>query len=160
MQANEYSVADRIVDVNAEYFLLVEKARQIASKQPPSKGEAVSETFTLVEGSNTFTRTIKDVPILRVDYQSDIGARFERMDEDQSRRINTWCYAGQVFFANEKQIFVENARVGTIRITYATGAVTGFTTADYALGTPPSPDFLPETFHPLLWLEPAATQAV
>lgn len=159
IEAHNYSVADRLVDVNAEYLIRVEKAVQIGSKSPASKAEAVSENFTVVDGSNTFTRTIKDVPIVRVDYMPTGGSRFEKVNEDQSRMINGWCFGNQKFFSNEKQVFVENGLAGTLRVTYARGTVAPFTQADYDNATPPSPDYLPEVFHPLLWLQPAMVQA-
>lgn len=159
IQAQDYTVADRLDDVNAEYLLRVEKGVQIASTEPMSRGEATSEVFTIVDGSNTFTRTIKDAPIQRLDYLPTGGSYYTPMDEDQKRRVNTWNCGDQRVFANEKQMFVENGRAGTLRVTYARGAVILFTQADYENVSPPSPDFLPEVFHPLLWLKPAWVQA-
>lgn len=159
VQANYYSVADRIDDVNEEYLLLIEQAVQIGSKIPISNAETTTETFTVVAGSNTFTRTIPDVPIVRVDFQPNSVGQFEKVDEDQSRMVNGFKYCDTRFFANEKQMFVEDGTAGTLRVTYARGGVSLFVTADYSEGTPPSPDWLPTTFHPLLWLQPAATQA-
>lgn len=159
VQANDWSIADRIADANSIYLRLIEKSVQIGSKVPISKAEATSETFTVVEGSNTFTRAIKDVPIVRVDFAYTGSTLYQRLDEDQSREISGWHTGGSRFFANEKQMFVEEGRPGTLRITYARGSVTLFTAADYDLATPPSPDFLPETYHDLLWLRPAYRQA-
>lgn len=159
VQANDWSIADRIADANSIYLRLIEKSVQIGSKVPISKAEATSETFTVVEGSNTFTRTIKDVPIVRVDFAYTGSTLYQKVDEDQSRAINGWHTGESRFFANEKQMFVEEGRPGTLRVTYARGGVTLFTAADYDLGTPPSPDFLPETYHDLLWLRPAYRQA-
>lgn len=160
IQAQDYSVADRVEDINAEYLLRIEKSVQIGSKIPISKAEATSETFAIVTGSNTLTRTIKDVPIVRLDFKPTGGSYYEPVPVDPGRRINMFCLADQRYFANEKQIFVENGVGGTLRVTYSRGLITLFTAADYALSSAwPSPDFLPEVFHPLLWLKPAMTQA-
>lgn len=159
VQAQDWPVSNRLEDVNMEYLMRVEKTVQIGSKSPASKSEAVSENFTVVAGSNTFTRTIKDVPIVRVDFKHSGADRFEKVDEDNSRMINGYCLGDQTFFTNEKQVFVENGYAGTLRVTYARGSVVTFTQADYDNATPPSPDWLPEVFHPLLWLAPAMTQA-
>lgn len=161
IQVANYSVADRLIDVNQHYLALVEKAVQIGSNEPISKAEAVSETFTIVDGtfSQTFTRTIKNVPIVRVDFQPTGATYFEPMATDPSRSIGSFYFHGQRMFANEKQIFVEEGRGGTMRVTYARGNVVLFTQADYDNVTPPSPDWLPETFHDLLWLKPALRQA-
>lgn len=159
IQAANYSVADRLTDVNSIYLRLVEKAVQIGSKIPISKAEANSETFDVVDGSQTFTRTIKNAPIQRVDFMPSGGSYYEKVDEDNSRQINGFCLGDTRFFANEKQIFVEGGRPGTLRVTYARGNVVLFTQADYDNVLPPSPDWLPEEFHDLLWLKPATRQA-
>lgn len=159
IQVSNYSVADRLIDVNSIYLRLVEKAVQIGSRVPISKAEANSETFTLTTGSETFTRTIKNAPIQRVDFMPSGGSRYEKVNEDTSRQINGYCWGDTRFFANEKQIFTENSRPGTLRVTYARGNVVLFTQADYDNVTPPSPDWLPEEFHDLLWLKLATRQA-
>lgn len=160
MQASQYPIANRIDDVNAKYLQLIEKATQIGSKEPISGLEVFSETFTVISGSNTFTRTIKDIPIVRVDFRHTNSTIFCRVTEDPGRKIGGFvCGCGMKFFADEKRIFVENGIAGTIRITYAHGDVTLFTEADYSLTPPPSPTWLPEVFRPLLWLEPATIQA-
>lgn len=156
----EYTVADRIVDINAIYLQYIESAMQIGSKEPMSSSETVSENFTVVDGSNVFTRTITDVAIVRVDFQATGATTWCRVVEDYGRKIGEHCRScGVVFFADEKRIFVEDGRSGTLRVTYAHGAITTFTTADYSAGTPPSPTWLPLVFHPLLWLNPATIQA-
>lgn len=159
VQASQYPIANRIDDINAKYLALIEKAIQIGSKEPISGLEVFSETFTVVTGSNTFVRTIKDIPIVRVDFQHSGSTGYCRVTEDLARKIGFLCSCGMKFFADEKRIFVENGRPGTVRITYARGDITLFTEADYSNPTPPSPTWLPSTFHPLLWLEPAAVQA-
>lgn len=156
---SEYTVQNRIDDVNEYYLSMIEKARQIASKEPISDGEAVSETFNIIQGDQTLTRTIPDVSIFRVDFKPSGSSRYCRLDEDQGRSIASWCWCGMRFFADEKRVFIENGRAGTIRVTYAGGAITQFTAADYSDPTPPSPSYIPEAFHPLLWLEPATVQA-
>lgn len=156
----QYLVVDRLEDVNDKYQELIELAVQIGSTVPISKPETFSETFTItLTQSQTLTRTIKDAPIQRVDFMPEGGTQYEKVSEDPERRINVWCGCGLKFFANEKQIFIEDGRAGTLRITYTRGNVVLFTEADYNNATPPSPDWLPETFHPLLWLEPATYQA-
>jgi hypothetical protein len=163
----EYTVADRIVDVNAEYLYRAEKANQIGSLIPPSSVTEADirddqEVFTVVSGSNIFLRTIPDAPIVRVDFKHSGSDRYDRVKKDQSRMVNGYCIGDQKYFANEKQIFVENGVAGELRVTYAHGSITPFTVADYEEDPEediPSPDWLPEVFHPLLWLKPAMVQA-
>lgn len=159
VQAQDWIVADRLVDVNSEYRIRVEKSVQIGSKVPASSKEAVSETFSVVEGSNTFDRTITDVPVVRVDFMPTGSSRYERVTRDQSRMINGWCFGDIKGFFDEKRVFIENGVGGTLRVTYGRGALTTFDMDDYEDEDPPSPDFLPEVFHPLLWLRPALRQA-
>jgi len=160
IEAHNYSVSRRIEDINAEYLMRVEKAMQIGSTVPISNAEDTTEEFVVVAGSNTFTRTIKDVPIQRVDFIPTGGSYHEPVTLDPSRLINGISLADQKYFANEKQFFVENGYPGTLRVTYARGGITLFTVDDYNLGdASPSPDWLPETFHPLLWLPLALTQS-
>lgn len=159
MQASQYPIANRIDDVNARYLILIEKATQIGSKEPISGLEVVSENFTVVLGTNTFTRTIKDIPIFRVDFQHENSTGYCRVKEDLARRLGFICSCGMKFFADEKRIFIEDGVAGTVRVTYAHGNITLFTVADYNNVAPPSPVWLPVTYHPLLWLEPAAVQA-
>ena len=156
---NEYVVADRIDDINSRLLILVERANQKGSKEPMNDGEDVSEDFTVVSGSNTFDRTIKNVPIQRVDWRPNNTSRWRRLDLDKTRAINTWAYCDIKFFANEKEIFIENGRAGELRVTYSRGTVTLFTVADYSATPAPSPDILPIEFHDLLWLYPALRQA-
>ena len=73
---NEYAVADRIDDINSRLLILVERANQIGSKEPMNDGEDISEDFTVVAGSNTFDRTIKNVPIQRVDWRPSNTSRW------------------------------------------------------------------------------------
>lgn len=156
---NEYVVADRIDDINSRLLILVERANQIGSNQPMNDDEDISEDFTVVAGSNTFDRTIKNVPIQRVDWRPNNTSRWCRLEMDKTRAINTWAYCDIKFFANEKEIFIENGLAGELRVTYARGAVTLFTVADYSATPAPSPDILPIEFHDLLWLYPALRQA-
>lgn len=156
----DYPVSDRIDDVNEFYLEYIEQAVQIGSTVPISEAEDTSEDFTVVAGSNTFTRTIQDVPILRVDFQNNSVGSFEPVCEDPSRLIGGVNIGKTRYFANEKQIFVEEGYAGTLRVTYARGGLTLFTEADYNLGSGwPSPDYLPNTFQPLLWLRPALRMA-
>lgn len=160
IQTNNYSVNARITDINSTLLKLVEKSVQIGSKVPISSGEANSEEFEVVSGLNTFVRTIKDVPIQRVDFKHAGSSLFSGIPYDQRRLIAGVNFGGLRFWANEKQIFVEEGVAGTARITYARGAVTLFTAADYALESGwPTPDILPATFHDLLWLIPAYRQS-
>jgi len=156
VQANTYSVADRIVDVNSFYLRNIEKTVQIGSKVPISAAEDNSEEFTVVAGSNTFARTIDDAPIQRVDFQHENSSAFTSVPFDQSRLIAGVNFGEMRFWANSKQIFIEEGYAGTLRVTYARGAITQFTVADYDLVSGwPSPDWLPEFAHDLLWLQPA-----
>ena len=156
---NEYAVADRIDDINSRLLILVERANQIGSKEPMNDGEDISEDFTVVTGSNTFDRTIKNVPIQRVDWRPSNTSRWCRLEMDKTRAINTWAYCDIKFFADEKHIYIENGLDGELRVTYSRGAVTLFTVADYSATPAPSPDILPIEFHDLLWLYPALRQA-
>lgn len=159
VQAQDWPVLDRLADVNAEYLIRIEKGVQIGSKVPMSSKEDVSETFTVTEGSNEFDRTIVDVPIQRVDFLATGASRYERVKRDESRMINGYCWGDEKVFFDEKRVFVENGVPGTLRVTYARGAIVTFDMDDYEDETPPSPDFLPEVFRPLLWLRPALRQA-
>jgi len=156
VQANTYSVTDRIVDINSFYLRNIEKTVQIGSKIPISAAEDNDETFTVVAGSNTFTRTIADVPIHRVDFKHTGSSVFHSVPFDQSRMIAGVNFNDMRFWANQKQIFIEDGYAGELRITYTRGVITQFTLADYELGSGwPSPDWLPEFAHDLLWLQPA-----
>jgi hypothetical protein len=159
VQAQDWPVSERLADVNVEYRIRVEKAVQIGSKIPASAKEDVSETFSVVAGSNEFDRTIVDVPVVRLDFMPTGGSRFEKVTRDQSRSINGWCWGDIRGFFDEKRVFIENGVSGTLRVTYGRGALVTFDMDDYEDETPPSPDFLPEVFHPLLWLVPALAQA-
>ncbi len=156
INANDYPVASRLADCGAIYLQLIEHAVQIGSTVPISNAETTSEDFTVVAGSNTFTRTIKDAPILRVDFSYD-DVLFIPVCEDGSRLIGGINVGETRYFGNEKQIFVEEGQAGTLRVTYARGGITQvFTQTNYDLGSAwPSPDFLPEVFHDLLWLKPS-----
>lgn len=156
---SEYTVANRLVDVNHEYLALIEEAMQIGSSEPISGAETTNETFVLVLGSNVFDRTIVDVPLFSVEYRPNADAKWETVYNDPTRTINGLCYCDMKFFADEKRIFVENARVGTLKVTYAHGGIEVFDQADYDNVTPPSPVWLPEVFRPLLWLKLALRQA-
>jgi len=156
----EYLVADRIEDINEKYLELIEWAVQIASNEPISDDEDISEEFTLVTGSNEFLRTMPDIFIFRVDFQQTGSDLWKRVETDQSRKIGRRFFGcGLEMFADEKRVFVENARPGKLRVTYARGDIRTFVEADYTDSTPPSPDWLPPVFHPLLWIAPALTQA-
>lgn len=159
LNAVEYTVADRVDDINTEYLALIEHALQIGSKIAPTSGGTDSETLTLVDGDNTFTRTIKDTEIIKVEYRANIDSRWECIDHDPKLCLNCYTSLDMRFSANEKQIFIKDARAGLCRVTYNRPAIVLFTAADYALGTPPEPVWLPETFHPLLWLKPTLNQS-
>lgn len=157
---SEYPVSVRIDDLNEVYFALIEQARQIASTEPISADEVFEETFTLVRGSNELERTITDIPIFRVDFQSENSESWCEVHEDQMRRRERRnCTCRFSYFADEKRIFAEDARPGTLRVTYASGEAEPFTVADYQASTPPHPVWLPKTFVPLLYLKPALVQA-
>lgn len=153
LNTNEYSVADRIVDVNNSYLKHVELARQIGSLEPIRNiNEVFSEFFSVGLGNNVFVRSVKDTSIQRVDFQPDGADLYQRLDEDATRSIDGWndCRCLR-YFADEKYIYVQDATIiGTLRITYVGGDVVLFTTADYSAGTPPSPGMLPVVFQPLL----------
>jgi len=156
----EYLVADRIDDINEKYLETIELAVQIASTEPISGDEIVSEEFTVALGSNEFLRTIKNIFLFRVDFKAEGSNLWTRVERDQSRKIGrSFCGCGIRVFVDEKRVFVEEGKVGTIRVTYARGDITTFVLSDYDAYDPPSPDWLPEVFHPILWLAPALAQA-
>lgn len=156
LNPSEYPEAARVRHVNDAYFALVEEANQIGSTEPISGSETLSETFNVTQAMqlNEFARSIKDVPVLRVDFKPNGATKWERMDEDVNRPSNGWCGCEMSFYADEKRFFVENGRLGTVRVTYSRGNVTPFTVADLSLPNPPKPEWLPSTFHPLLWMVP------
>ena len=155
----EYTVEDRISDVNDVYLYYIEKAMQIGSSEPISGAEVVSENFTVVSGSNVFTRTKLDIPIVRVDFAYAGSTIFNKVTDDVTRLIGGFDYGDMKFFADEKRVWVEGGQAGTLRITYAHGSITLFTVADYSISTPPEPTFIPREFRKLLWLNPATVQA-
>lgn len=163
LNTNEYSVADRIDDVNVSYLKYIELARQIGSIDTIRiTGETYTENFTVVVGNNTFTRTIPDVAIQRIDFKPDGADLYQRLDEDATRGIDEWydCRCLK-YFVDEKYIYLQDAiTIGELRVTYVGGNITLFTTADYSAGTPPTPTMIPIVFHPLLWLEPAMNKAM
>lgn len=163
VQKNSYPVANVLYDVNARILKLIGRARRIASKEPISDGETFSETFTIPQGSSEHTRTIKDIPLFRVDYKTDTATKWCRIYEDESRGINTWCCKRGcctiVFFADEKRIFIENGRPGEVRVTYASGVFVPYTLDDYEDPAPPEITWIPEEFQDLIWLYPALRQA-
>lgn len=154
----EYPVVDRMLDMSNRYRMLIAKAQQIGSLEPISNGEVVSETFVVVAGDQTFTRTIKDIPIQRVDFQPDGGSKYYRLTQDESRGIGTYCHLDLEFFVDEKRVFIENGRAGTLRVTYVRGLITNFTVSDYNTGTL-IPTWLLEEYHPLLYLYDALRMA-
>ncbi len=91
LNTNEYSVADRIVDVNNSYLKHVELARQIGSLEPIRNiNEVFSEFFSVGLGNNVFVRSVKDTSIQRVDFQPDGGDLYQRLEEDAKRKKNGW----------------------------------------------------------------------
>lgn len=160
INTREYTVADRVADVNTEYLFLIEYARQIGSNIAPTDGGDADEVFTLVQADEqTFTRTITDTSIVKVEYRLDNTQKWRCIDHDPKACENCYAYREMRFAANEKKIIVKDGIVGELRVTYDRPAITLFVEADYSDVTPPAPDWLPETFHPLLWLKPAMTKA-
>lgn len=157
---DEYTIADRIDDINSKYFQLIEWATQIGSTEAISNKEVHNEDFTLVEGDNTLDRVIIDVPIYSIEYSSDTvvtaDSNFYPLEMEDGYH---YCGCGLEVELTEKQIILKDASAGTLRLRYARGTIVPFTLADYSLTPPPSPTWLPVIFHDLLWLEPATTQA-
>jgi hypothetical protein len=156
---SEYTVEDRISDVNDIYLYYIEKATQIGSSEPISGGEAVSENFVVVAGSNVFTKTKPDISLMRVDFQYAGSSIFEKVTDDITRMINGFDWGDMKFFTDEKRVWIEGGQAGTLRVTYAHGGITLFTVADYSMSTPPEPDFIPREFRKILWLNPATVMA-
>lgn len=154
----QYSVADRVADVNKEHFYLIEYATQLGSKFPMTDGEEVEQTETLVEGDNSFDRDIKDTSIVRVEYKPTGSSRYRCLDHDQKRCNNCYCLGDMLFTANEKKIMLKDAHPGDLLITYDRPLIVPFTEADYDAGDV-EVEWIPETFHPLLWLKPAMIAA-
>ena len=163
IQKNHYPVENALRDVNARILKLIGKARRIASQEPISNNEVFSEIFTITQESQTFTRTIKDIPIFRVDFKPTGAEKWCRIHEDQSRGINTWCCKDGCccvkYFADEKRVFIEDGRDGELRVTYASGEFTPFDLDDYNAPNPPEITWIPEEFQDLIWLYPALRQA-
>lgn len=155
VNAAYYSVEERIADVNTEYLKLIEMAGQIDAIFPISDGTPRSETFTITAGDNTLERTIQDVAIERVEYRANSAMHWRCLTRDTDRCVDCFSWNNTRFTANEKQIFLEDAFPGEIQVTYERGNATGFTKADYDATEPPSPKWLPQVFHPLLWMKPA-----
>lgn len=157
---SEYTVDDRIEDVNSKYLFYVEWAMQIGSTETISNKEVKQEVFTLVNGLNTLIRTIPDNPLYSIEYTSDTvitaDTNWTCLEQDT---FSSWCGCGMKIAFDEKQIIIEKGRVGSLRVKYARGVVIPFTSGDYSNITPPSPVWLPVVFHDLLWLEPATIQA-
>ena len=158
--ANEWPASSRIEDINEEHRLLKEEAGMIGSEFGIADSSPKYEDFTLVVGDNTFTRTIPNIGIRFVQYRESATANWRWLDIDPRPGHNSYYYLDMRFIADEKEITVKDARAGEIRVTYERSATTDFTEADLALGTPPSPDWLPEEFHPLLWLGPVLNQKI
>lgn len=159
---NEYTVADRIVDINSKYLEYVEWAMQIGSTETIANQEVKQEIFTLVDGLNTLVRTIPDMPFTSLEYTSDViitaDTRWCSLAQDT---FGYWCNEEcniNISF-DEKQIVIEKGRVCSIRAKYARGIVVPFTMGDYLNVTPPSPVWLPSVFNDLLWLDPATIKA-
>lgn len=159
VRPDEYTVADRIDDQNTEYLKLIELATQIGSKFPMTDGGATSETFSIVAGDQTLTRTIKDTSIVKVEFRYDSNSDWQCLKRDTDRCSNCFFFMNGKFRANEKQVFLEDAYAGELRVTYERGNITQFTESDYDEVTPPSPDWLPEVFHPLIWMKPSLDMA-
>ena len=77
----EYPVADRMLDMSNRYRMLIAKAVQIGSLEPISNAEVVSEAFVVIDGDNTFTRTIKDIPIQRIDYKPTGATKYIQLKQ-------------------------------------------------------------------------------
>lgn len=159
LNPSEYTVSQRISDVNDVYLYYIEKAMQIGSSEPISAAENISENFTVVPGSNVFARTKIDIPITRVDFKFAGASTFEKVTDDVTRLIGGFDYGRMKFFADDKRVWVEGGLNGTLRVTYAHGDITLFTEDDYNDSTPPEPEFMPREFRKLLWLNPATVQA-
>ncbi len=159
LNPSEYTVAQRLSDVNDTYLFYIEKAMQIGSSEPISASEVISENFTVVAGSNVFARTKIDIPITRVDFQFAGSSTFEKVTDDVTRLIGGFDYGDMKFFADDKRVWIEGGQAGTLRVTYAHGSITLFTEDDYNASTPPEPEFMPREFRKLLWLNPATVQA-
>lgn len=157
---SEYTVPDRIADVNSKYLFLVEWAMQIGSTETISNQEVKQEVFTLADGLNTLVRTIPNMPFTSLEYTADttITADTNWTCLEQDTPFN-YCGCGMNVSFDEKQIVIEKGRAGSLRVKYARGVVIPFTVGDYSNITPPSPVWLPTVFHDLLWLEPATIQA-
>lgn len=162
VNTEQYSIDKRIYDVNRRYLMLIEQISQIDSGVPISAKESFSEDFIIISSitTQTLNRTILDNDIIRVDFANTGSDYYEPIKENTSRLLGELDTGTINYIATDKQLFIENGRAGTVRVTYSHGDVTLFTRADYdlALGWP-IPDFVPNTFRPLLWLYPALIQA-
>lgn len=155
----EYVMEDVIDDVNQEYLFLIEKARQIGPSVPMGDGAAVTQTMTNVtKGETQFSRNIANVGIVKVEYRYVNNEEWQCMDKDDLCATCRKCEVA-TFRAYERDIYItSNVDSIDVRITYDRPLIQKFTVADVSLTTPPEPLFLPEEFHPLLWMKPALTQ--
>ena len=160
LPTNEWPVANRIEDINTEQRLLKEEAGQIGSEQNIADSGDTSEEFTLIAGDNTFTRTILNIGIKFIQYRESATADWRWLDYDSRPGHNTFYHLNMRFTADEKEIVVNDARVGFIKVTYERSSTVDFTVADLSLGTIPSPDWLFSEAHDLLWIGPVLAQKI
>lgn len=160
LNPDEYTVDDRIADINTKYLYLVEWGMQIGSTETITNEEDREEIFTLVDGLNTISRTIQDVPLYSIEYTPEIApsATTNWIPLDK-QTFSSWFGCEINVYFDEKRIIIEKGRIGSLRVRYARGYVDLFQVSDYSESVPPSPLWLPEVYHPLLWLEPATIQA-
>ncbi len=163
IRTEEYSVDDRIQDVNNYEMELKEVATQIDSFFPPrQEGEVSQETFTIedsnidVEGTFSDDRTIKNTIPVEVFFKREgssvyrnIPKRTVELEEDL--HLNRMLYE-----ASSNKIIVRNARSGTLMVKYEQGAFIEYTRTMYDDTTNEStPSWMPNPFHNLLWMKPA-----
>ena len=155
ISAKEYTIEERLSDVNEHYHTLIGEMSRYYPVFPASDGSTQKETFTITSPNSVFTRTIVDTSIVRVQYRNDPSQKFRDVYQDTERKEG--CRG---WYADAKKIYINEHPDGEIEVTYERSGLVTFTINDYNSTTPPppSPDYLPVEFHPLLWQYPAMTQ--
>ena len=151
VNASEYTVEDRLEDIHQTRLFLATLTRQIGSDTQ----KKVSQSEVLVLGDQSFTKTFKHAEIDKIEYKATGGAErdftcLEKREDCQggscSGRIGAMTYT-----EDTDTVYIWEALVGELRITYKDDRITKWVLADYTTGTV-TPDELKEVYHPLLWM--------
>lgn len=154
--AREYPTATRIADMLECEKILKEKAATDADEYKLKQAsEVTSEIFTIVDGDQELTRTIKNSLITKVCYRADNEAEWvcitKQIECDQWGVCR--CAWDFTFEADSLKVRIENAKAGELKVEYDKGNFTDYTLVNYNdVANTNAPDWLDSTFHPLLYL--------